>query len=130
MLNLILVEDNPADRALIQLLFKETGIDYKFPIFNNGEDAINYFITDAHKPETLLSGVVLDLNVPRKNGFEVLQFIKSNNHLSEIPVAVLSSSQDIEDKLKVEKENGVFFSKSFKLLEMKQTVHEILDLFQ
>jgi two-component system, chemotaxis family, response regulator Rcp1 len=125
MLNLILVEDNPADRAMIQLLFKQTGINYSLKIFNNGEDAINYF----GNPETFPSGVVLDLNMPRKNGFEVLQYIRSNSELSNIPVAVLSSSQSIEDKLKVEKENGYFFSKSFKLPEMKQTVQEILQLF-
>ncbi len=126
-LNLILVEDNPADRALIQLLFKQLGANYNLTIFNNGEEAISYFTEAAGK---LPSGVVLDLNIPKKNGFEVLKFIKSKAQYSDVPVVVLTSSTNLEDRENVIKQNAHFFSKSFKLPEMKRTLEVILHLFQ
>ena len=96
--DVLLVEDNAADILLLQEVLKDTDFNINLHVVNNGEDAMSFLhriepFTDAVRPDLVL----LDLNLPRKNGFAVLEEIKQDSTLREIPVIILSTSQAQED---------------------------------
>jgi two-component system, chemotaxis family, response regulator Rcp1 len=94
----LLVEDNPGDIRLLQEAFKECAVDCTLHIARDGELAMAFLRrkgTYAESPRPSL--VLLDLNLPRKNGREVLAEIKSEAALRCIPVVVLSTSTNPED---------------------------------
>ncbi len=95
---ILLVEDSPADIALTEEALKESGLDNTLTIVTDGEQAIEYLskrgkYKDVESPDLIL----LDLNMPKKNGHEVLEVIKDNPKLEEIPVVVLTVSEAEED---------------------------------
>ncbi|MBA3992357.1 MAG: hypothetical protein C0469_02435 [Cyanobacteria bacterium DS2.3.42] len=95
---ILLVEDSPADIALTEEALKESGLVNTLTIVTDGEQAIEYLskrgkYKDAESPDLIL----LDLNMPKKNGHEVLEVIKDNPKLEEIPVVVLTVSEAEED---------------------------------
>lgn len=92
-LQVLLVEDNEGDVRLIKEAFSESKVDKNFTVARDGEDALNYLYgkgkyTERTKPDIIL----LDINLPKKNGFEVLEKIKNDPELKKIPVIMLSSS--------------------------------------
>jgi CheY-like chemotaxis protein len=100
-ITILLVEDNPGDIRLVQETFKEGKVGNQIEIVKNGEEAIKYLqqrgdYSQAPKPGMIL----LDLNLPKKNGIEVLAEIKSDPQLRKIPVVVLTASQADEDVVK------------------------------
>jgi CheY-like chemotaxis protein len=95
---ILLVEDNPADADLTQLAFEIVGSPTEFDVLPNGEEAINYLsrqgaYSEAEPPQLVL----LDLNLPRVGGLEVLATIKSLQETRHIPVVVLTSSESADD---------------------------------
>ena len=93
-----MVEDNPGDVRLAEEAFKENGIPHKLYAVKDGFDALDFLKRDgsyaeAPRPDLIL----LDLNLPRKNGLEVLAIIKSDDELRQIPVVVLTTSDAEED---------------------------------
>lgn len=93
---IILVEDNPQDIALAKLALTETGIPYEIIVLEDGEQAID-FVAHQHTPPDLL---LLDLNLPRRDGFEVLQAIRSAPEWLSTPVVVLSGSDTKTDMMR------------------------------
>ena len=93
-LKVLLVEDNEGDVRLIKEAFNESKIEKTFSVAKDGEDALNFlYKRGAYNMETLRPDIILlDINLPRKNGFEVLESIKSDPDLKRIPVIMLSSS--------------------------------------
>lgn len=97
---ILLVEDNSADIRLTQEVFEEIGIRHRVRIARDGEEAlamIRRIGPHADLPEPDL--VLLDLNLPRKGGREVLAEIKSDPQLNHIPIVVLSTSRAERDVL-------------------------------
>lgn len=95
---ILLVEDNPGDVLLITELFKESQVKNRINVAKNGEEALQMLhqeglFTNMHLPDLIL----LDLNLPRKSGKEVLNEIKEDNKLMCIPVVVLTTSAAEED---------------------------------
>ena len=95
---ILLVEDSPGDIALTEEALKESGLQNTLTIVTDGEQAIEYLnkrgkYKDAGSPDLIL----LDLNMPKKSGHEVLEVIKDNPKLEEIPVVVLTVSEAEED---------------------------------
>lgn len=95
---ILLVEDNPGDVRLTQEAFKNSSFKVNINIVNDGAKAIEYLYkkgvyTDSPTPELIL----LDLNLPRKNGKEVLEIIKTDDKLKKIPIVVLTTSQSEDD---------------------------------
>lgn len=91
---ILLVEDNPADLRLAQEVLKETELDHQLLVARDGEEAMQILLqmgshADAPRPDLVL----LDLNLPRKPGREVLAAIKSDPKLRSIPVLILSTSK-------------------------------------
>ena len=96
--NILLVEDNPADILLTMEAFKEGAIPHELNAVNDGVEAVSYLkrtgkYADAVRPDIIL----LDINLPKKNGFEVLAEIKHDPDLKHIPVIVLSTSGSKHD---------------------------------
>lgn len=102
-LEILLVEDNPADVRMMQEAVRVAGIACRLHTVEDGLQAISFLcqtrqFSTAPKPHIVL----LDLNVPKLNGHEVLGEIRSNDSLRDIPVVVLTSSRSVSDRQKSE----------------------------
>ena len=99
--NILLIEDNPGDVRLTQEAFKEGQLSIDLSVVMDGVEAVNYLRkkgkhTDATTPDLIL----LDLNLPKRDGREVLEDIKTDPALMRIPVVVLTTSNAEQDILK------------------------------
>ena len=97
-IEILLVEDNPGDVRLTQEAFKEGKVRNLLSVVYNGEEAMDFLHRDgrfasAPRPDIIL----LDLNLPRKDGREVLAEIKADSDLKRIPVVILTTSQAESD---------------------------------
>ncbi len=98
---ILLVEDNPGDVRLVQETFKEWKVCNNLQIVRDGVEAMAYLRREGEyvdKPHPDL--ILLDLNLPRKNGIEVLDELKHDEVLKRIPVVILTASQAEEDILR------------------------------
>lgn len=100
-MEILLVEDNEADIRLTKEGIKEAKIRNHLHIARDGEEALNFLYKrgdyqDAVTPDLIL----LDLNLPKKDGREVLEDIKSDESLSLIPVVILTTSEAEKDIVK------------------------------
>ncbi len=98
---ILMVEDNPGDVRLTREAFAYAGISGRLNVVHDGVEALAYLrretpFLEAARPDLIL----LDLNLPRKDGREVLAEIKADPLLKRIPVVVLTSSQAEEDVLR------------------------------
>lgn len=92
-IEILLVEDNPADVKLAQYAFKNSKLAYNLNVAIDGEDALDYlFKRDVYKDAKTPDIILLDLNLPKIEGHEVLQVIKNTDHLKDIAVCVMSGS--------------------------------------
>jgi CheY-like chemotaxis protein len=99
-IEVLLVEDDPGDVLMTQEAFADYKIANNLTVVTNGEDAIAYMrklgqFASAPTPDLVL----LDLNLPRRNGREVLRDIKEDPELRRIPIVVLTTSEAEEDVL-------------------------------
>jgi CheY-like chemotaxis protein len=92
---ILLVEDNPDHVLLIQRAFRKAGVQCLLQVVEHGEAAVEFLqtVVTHDKPDVIL----LDLKLPRKNGLEVLAWIRSRPGLRRIPVVVLTSSSHNQD---------------------------------
>lgn len=131
-LKVLLVEDNEGDVRLIKEAFNESKIEKTFSVAKDGEDALNYlYKRGAYNTETLRPDIILlDINLPRKNGFEVLESIKSDPDLKRIPVIMLSSSSS-EDHISrsYELSANCYITKPVDFDEYTQLVRTIEDFW-
>ena len=97
-IRILLAEDNPADVLLVQEILKEQEVDCELSVARDGEEATDFLYrkgdyASAPRPDF----VILDLNMPKKSGREVLREIKTDENLQTIPVIILTSSTADED---------------------------------
>jgi chemotaxis family two-component system response regulator Rcp1 len=100
-IEILMVEDNPGDVRLTVEAFKETKVHNNLNVVGDGTEALSFLrregqYIDAPRPDLIL----LDLNLPKKDGREVLEEIKADQDLKRIPVVILTTSQAEEDILK------------------------------
>ena len=100
-IDILLVEDNPGDADLAREALEGGKIKNNLFVVHDGETAMDFLFkagpyTDMPRPDLIL----LDLNLPRKDGREVLSDIKSHKDLKRIPVVILTTSKSEEDILK------------------------------
>ncbi|MGE5621224.1 MAG: response regulator [archaeon] len=98
-LQILLVDDNKADIWMIEDFIRERDHNVNLTVLRDGQEAVFYLgkeegFRNAPDPEL----IVLDLNMPRLNGKEVLQKIKQSGRLQNVPVAVLTSSSNPRDE--------------------------------
>jgi CheY-like chemotaxis protein len=95
--HILLVEDNEGDIVLTKEAFSEAEIKNKVSVVRDGEVAIN-FLNDTVENEALCPDLVLlDINLPKIDGKEVLQYIKTHQRLKKIPVIMLTTSSSASD---------------------------------
>jgi CheY-like chemotaxis protein len=97
-IRILIVEDNRGDVVLVREAFKETGIDFELTHMADGEQALRYLHrvaggAEAERPDVVL----LDLNLPKRDGWELLDAIRRSPALASTPVVILSSSGNPED---------------------------------
>ena len=98
---ILLVEDNEGDVGLIEEVFEEAKIRNNIHVAEDGEEAILFLhgegkFSGSPRPDIIL----LDLNLPKKDGREVLKEIKEDNNLKNIPVVILTTSNAEKDILR------------------------------
>jgi CheY-like chemotaxis protein len=129
--DILLVEDNPGDARLAKEAFKEAKIINNLFWVKDGEEAMSFMhkegeYVDVPRPDVIL----LDLNLPRKDGREVLAEIKDDEHLRRIPVVVLTASQSNDDILKTyDLHANCYVSKPLGLAEFMKVVEAIEDFW-
>jgi chemotaxis family two-component system response regulator Rcp1 len=95
---IFLVEDNRADVRLIQEALKRSAVAHRIITVRNGMDAMSYLHREGEFEEALIPDLILlDLNLPCKDGREVLAEIKADPKLKRIPVIILTTSRNEED---------------------------------
>ena len=97
-IHILLVEDNEGDILLTREALEDAKFSIRLSVVKDGKEAIDFLLKvgrylAADQPDLLL----LDINLPKKNGHEVLQFVKGNEHLKQIPVVMLTTSSSESD---------------------------------
>ena len=93
-MNVLFIEDNEAEQLIMKEAFKEARVDHDLYFVMDGIEALEFLrmegvFQDVPKPDL----IILDLNMPRKNGLEVLSDIKNNPKWKHIPVLIFSNSE-------------------------------------
>ncbi|HEY2182445.1 MAG TPA: response regulator [Solirubrobacteraceae bacterium] len=100
-ISVLLVEDDPGDVMLVREAFAADNVGNTLSVVSDGVEAMRFVRGEGEYAGTERPDLVLlDLNLPRKSGAEVLAEIKGDPHLSTIPVVVLTTSQAEEDVLR------------------------------
>lgn len=93
---ILLIEDDRVDAMTTERAMKELNVVNELVHTINGEDALDY-LRDTRKENPCI--ILLDLNMPRMNGFEFLEIVKRDDCFKKIPVVVLTTSKEEEDKV-------------------------------
>jgi CheY-like chemotaxis protein len=126
---ILLVEDNPIDREITLGVLKKHDFANKIHVVEDGEEALKYLFDIADTrgySNDKVKMILLDLNLPKVNGLEVLQKIKSDNRTKNIPVIVLTSSAEEFDI--VESYNLGVNSYILKPVNMKKMIDAIKEM--
>jgi chemotaxis family two-component system response regulator Rcp1 len=129
-IEILLVEDTPSDVRLTQEALKRSDLKYEMAVTSDGVEAMEYLnmlkeSTDKRLPDLIL----LDLNMPRKNGHEVLAEIKDDAKLRQIPVVLLTVSQRDEDVMEALKlKMNYYIAKPVTAQKLSVLVHSIHEL--
>ncbi len=100
-IEILLVEDNPDDVRLIVEALRDSKVQNKLHIAKDGMEATAFLHREGEYADALYPDLILlDLNLPKKNGPEVLAEIKEDSTLKHIPVVILTNSQEGEDIVK------------------------------
>jgi len=95
---ILLVEDNEDDAVIIQEVFSDMRLATLINVVGDGEEALAYLQRNGkYKVVRMPDIVLLDINMPKKNGFEVLEAIKKDPRLHSLPVIMLTTSHREED---------------------------------
>ena len=130
-IDLLLVEDNPGDVRLTREALREGGVPINLSVASDGVEAVEFLhrrgkYQDAPRPELIL----LDLNLPKKSGREVLSEIKADPALRSIPVVVMTTSTSDQDVDRAYSLNAnCYVAKPVQLDEFLAAVHSIEDFW-
>jgi len=97
LVTIIIVEDDPGHSKLIEKNLRRSGLENPIHAFVNGQQTLDYLKGQGefkHRPIDQCILLLLDLNMPVMNGVELLRILKQDVHLREIPVIILSSTDD------------------------------------
>jgi chemotaxis family two-component system response regulator Rcp1 len=124
---LLLVEDNPSDVRLFQILLKEITVPYELKVLEDGQEATDYILGKVAQGEVDPPHLIfLDLNLPRKDGRAVLEEIKAKAIVREIPVIVFTGSKDPQDvQTCYDLHANCYLTKPSNLRELKSIIHVI-----
>ncbi|MEU6486830.1 response regulator [Streptomyces sp. NPDC046887] len=130
-ITVLLVEDDPGDELMTREAFEDNKIQNDLHVVRDGEEALDFLFrrgahTEAPRPDLIL----LDLNLPKYDGRQVLEQIKSDEELALIPVVVLTTSSAEEDILRsYELHANAYVTKPVDLNQFIAAVRRIDDFF-
>ncbi|MFA3872670.1 response regulator [Streptomyces sp. MMCC 100] len=130
-IDVLLVEDDPGDELMTREAFEDNKIGNTLHVVRDGEEALDFLYrrgrhAQAPRPDLIL----LDLNLPKYDGRQVLEKIKSDQDLSDIPVVVLTTSSAEEDILRSYKLHAnAYVTKPVDLDQFIAAVRQIDDFF-
>lgn len=131
LISVLLVDDDPGDVLLVREAFEDHKVGNLLSVVSDGVEAMEYVrgegeFAGATRPDLIL----LDLNLPRKGGIEVLAEIKGDPALATIPVVVLTTSAAEEDIVHAYKLHAnAYITKPVDFEQFTQIVHQIDDFF-
>jgi two-component system response regulator len=131
MVPVLLVDDDPGDVLLVREAFEDHKVGNALSVVSDGVEALRFVrregaYADAPRPELIL----LDLNLPRKSGIEVLEEIRADEALTSLPVVVLTTSEAEEDIVRAYKLHAnAYVTKPVDFESFRQIVHQIDDFF-
>lgn len=132
-INILLVEDNPDHAELIQLaLTGGSSLPCKVRLMRDGQEALDYLKTMENNGTSsqvpLPAVVLLDLNLPKVNGFEVLRHIKSHPRLRSIPVSILTTSSNDRDVQQAYHDGAnCYLCKPARYTDMVVKLHQLIE---
>lgn len=130
-IDILLVEDDPGDELITREAFEHNKLKNRLHVAHDGEEGLNYLyrrgeFADAPRPDLIL----LDLNLPKYDGRQLLEKVKSDPDLSRIPVVVLTTSSAEEDILKSYKLHAnAYVTKPVDLDQFMKAVRQIDEFF-
>jgi CheY-like chemotaxis protein len=130
-LSVLLVEDNPTDVFVIKSVLESCGLDLDLRIASDGQDALQYFEDMARNSDSQRPALVLlDLNLPKVPGIEVLRHLRNESACVHLPVIVVTSSASESDRQAAASLGAeAYFQKSADLttyLELAQVIRRVL----
>lgn len=131
LISVLLVEDDPGDVMLIREAFADHKVGNVLNVVSDGVEAMRFVRREGeYAEEERPDLVVLDLNLPRKSGSEVLAEIKGDPELSTIPVVVLTTSEAEEDVMRSYRHHAnAYITKPVDFDRFREIVHRIDDFF-
>lgn len=129
--HILLVEDNPGDILLTTEALQDRKFINKVSVTKNGVEALDFlFKRGVYQNTETPDLILLDINLPLKNGHEVLEEIKSNEETRKIPVIILSTSSDRRDVDKAYEEHvNCFVTKPIDIGEFIAAISKIEDFW-
>ena len=130
-IDVLLVEDDPADELITREAFQDNKIGNTLYVVHDGQEALDFLFrrgqyADAVRPDLIL----LDLNLPKYDGREVLQVVKNDEGLASIPVVVLTTSSAEEDILRSYRLHAnAYVTKPVDLDQFVAAIRQIDDFF-
>ena len=123
---ILLVEDNNADVHLVQEALSEHRVKHSLTVLHDGESAIRYIEAVDDEASTCPSLVVLDLNLPRKSGRDVLEKMRHSPRCGGIPIMILSSSGADNDKAEAKALGATVYIKKPSNLSQFLSIGEVI----
>jgi CheY-like chemotaxis protein len=124
-LNILLVEDDQDDIDLMQDTLKDSRVDFIMEVIKQGDKVIPYLEMGKNFPDVIL----LDLNLPKMHGKEVLERVKSSPDFQKIPVVILTTSSAKEDQqLCLKAGANKFLTKPSTIAGFQETVATIIEV--
>ncbi|MCB0317554.1 MAG: response regulator [Bdellovibrionales bacterium] len=126
-INILLVEDDPGDVKLTKRILEKSKLHLTLHVVDDGEKAIDYLKKQGeHSEASTPDLVLLDINLPKKDGMEVLKEIREDSRLTHMPVVILTTSKDQEDIAKSYKLHAnCFVTKPVDLSQFTKVVQSI-----
>ena len=131
-IQILLVEDNPGDVRLSSEAFKAGDFLHEMNVVKDGVEAMEFVrrcgaYSCAPRPDI----IILDINLPRKNGLEVLEEIRSDNTLADIPIIMLTSSDnDLDVLIAYKKQASAYLVKPSSLSQYDEVIDAVAALCQ
>ncbi len=128
---ILIAEDDEDDRFLLKAAFEENKFSDELFFVENGIELLDYLYskTKNNSVENNPHFILLDLNMPKKNGKEVLKELKANTEFCKIPIIIFSTTNnEIEKKYCLEMDAVAYFTKPVSYVELIHTVAEIRNI--
>lgn len=130
-IEILLVEDNPGDVDLILMAFSESRLKNKIHVATDGQEALDYILKKAPYDMRIEPDIILlDINLPKVSGIEVLRQIKEDVNYKKIPVIILTTSDADRDIIEAyEKHANAYLNKPIDFVEFVRVIKSIEDFW-